>query len=663
MSVAITVSCASDLHNFRVQPPSLSASRIEKVPANTSTLESQAAKVLTAQEVNDIAKNITVLIQGQRQDGADFNGSGIIIARKGNVYYILTAEHVVPQGSDYTIVTPDDKQHISKDIKVLSGIDLAVLEFTSNQNYQIATIADYTPQTGSYIFVSGWPGLDVEDKEESRLFSAGVLFNKDFAFWTSKDPLDKGYEFLYGNITYPGMSGGPVFDISGRVIGVHGNSEGEGELGSEMVLGYGMGIPIRTFLKSMSQVGLTVTPSQAPPPTPTAQQISSIISFLNLKEPKNSKDAREWLKYGIQLWRLGQFPEAVAAYDTATQINPRLEQAWYVRGRVLAGLRKFEQAIASYDKALAIKPDFIDAWRLKGVTLGYIGRHQEAIECFEKALKIQPNYLEYVLHHFHGEALQALKRHSEAINSYTNVLKIQSNAATYSNRGVSYYELGNFQAALDDFNSTLQNNPEIDDQIRAYVNRGHTYVKLKKLQAALDDYTSAIKLYPQLPNPSEIAPEIKIANMYYDRGFVRESLKDFQGAIADYTEVVRINPQDSQAYYNRGNVQATLENLPAAIKDWSQAIEINPEYAEAYNNRGFAHFIRKERSKAIEDYNQAIRINPNFAIAYHNRGNAYKVDNRQLALADFRKAAQLYKEQDNQNGYLEVQKLIIELQQ
>jgi hypothetical protein len=32
-------------------------------------------------------------------------------------------------------------------------------------------------------------------------------------------------------------------------------------------------------------------------------------------------------------------------------------------------------------------------------------------------------------------------------------------------------------------------------------------------------------------------------------------------------------------------------------------------------------------------------------------------------LADFRKAAQLYKEQDNQNGYLEVQKLIIELQQ
>jgi tetratricopeptide (TPR) repeat protein len=651
--VAMTGNCTSKLPDSNAEPLSLPRSEVETVSASSSASQSQPAKALTAEEVNSIAKNITVLIKA---DGE--NGSGVIIAKDGNVYYVLTAKHVVKGHGNLTIVTSDGRQHPNTNVKESLGLDLAVLQFTSDRDYQVATLADYTPETGSYVFVSGWPGSEREE-EPNRLFSAGVLFNKDFAFWISKDPLQKGYELLYGNITYRGMSGGPVLDISGRVIGIHGNSEGEGD--SELVLGYGMGIPIRTFLKFTTQLGLSVTSSSDLPAFPGIQEIASITSFLNLEKPKNSGDAIASFKYGIQLFRLAKLQEAVTAFDTATNLNPKLQQAWYVRGRALGGLGQFEQAIESYDKAIAIQPNFLEAWRLKCVTISYRKRDEEAIDCYKQAIDIEPDF---VLYHFLGEALQALKRYPEAIDAYTDALNDQQNATTYSNRGVSYYELGNFQAAVEDFNRSLQNDPAIDDQMRAYVNRGNTRVKMGSLQSALEDYTAALNLAPNLSNLPGIASDINIANVYYDRGFVREQLGDFQGAFADYSEVLRINPNDAQAYSSRGNVRAAQGDFQAAIKDWNQALKINPEYPDAYNNRGYAYSLQKEWSKAMEDYNQAIRFNPKFAIAYHNRGNAYKaLGDRQRAIEDFRMAAQLYQDQGNRDGYEEVQKLIIELQQ
>jgi tetratricopeptide (TPR) repeat protein len=55
---------------------------------------------------------------------------------------------------------------------------------------------------------------------------------------------------------------------------------------------------------------------------------------------------------------------------------------------------------------------------------------------------------------------------------------------------------------------------------------------------------------------------------------------------------------------------------------------------------------------AIADYDQAIRLNPNDAAAYLGRGGTrYLLGDKQGAIADFQKAADLFKAQGNQAGY------------
>ncbi|MEL6471232.1 MAG: serine protease [Cyanobacteria bacterium J06623_4] len=215
------------------------------------------ANALTGEEINDIARETTVLINSSSP------GSGVIIARNGSVHYVLTAHHVVNTNETYFVKTSDKEEYEARNIIQLQGIDLAVVEFESGQkSYPTVTIATTNHvQEGQTVFVSGWPNPGSSIQTRIRQFTTGEISG------LPEEPLHHGYQLVYTNVTRVGMSGGPVFDTSGRLIGIHGLAEGAdtGEIaGSEPIIqsgnddlvstalsvGFNIGIPSNTFLSN-----------------------------------------------------------------------------------------------------------------------------------------------------------------------------------------------------------------------------------------------------------------------------------------------------------------------------------------------------------------------------------------------------------------------------
>jgi tetratricopeptide (TPR) repeat protein len=337
------------------------------------------AIALTAADVNNIAQDITVLINAKdpSKGGAIVeNGSGSIIAKEGNNYYVLTANHVVcktPERAicqrryDYQIVTYNGKKYSLDNSKIekLPGVDLAVLQFTSQENYQLATLANYELATDEqFMYASGWAAPNRYMQRQQRLFSIGKIIPKDIMPLFRIFPPSYGYELVYTSRTYGGMSGGPVLDTDGRVIAVHGQNEGElvEDLQSQqqesvrLAIGYSRGIPISTFLRLAPKSGmrLRLKVESKPPVKPNLRDIGDQY-YREFPAPgPNNTNAIDLANYGNQMWRMGQLALALSSYDKALQINPEFYQVWYQRGLMLTYWRKFNAAMESYDKALQI---------------------------------------------------------------------------------------------------------------------------------------------------------------------------------------------------------------------------------------------------------------------------------------------------------------------
>jgi S1-C subfamily serine protease len=225
-----------------------------------------ALAIPSASEIAAYAEKITVRIDGQNP------GSGVLFARKGQTYYVLTSAHVVATEDEYVVVTPDNQRQavVYKRIKKLAGADLAIIQFDSPNSYQLAKLGDSNQsQRGTVTYVSGWPAGGTAITKPTLLFTQGLV---------SASPQvaqSDGYELIYTNNTLPGMSGGPVLNAYGHLIGIHGRAETarqEQTANPDIVLkvGLNLGIPINLIMTLVPKAGLNLALRQEilPPPPP-----------------------------------------------------------------------------------------------------------------------------------------------------------------------------------------------------------------------------------------------------------------------------------------------------------------------------------------------------------------------------------------------------------
>jgi serine protease Do len=134
------------------------------------------------------------------------HGSGVIVSEDG---YVLTAAHVAGKPErPATIILPDGRRARAKTLGLHRTMDAGLMKITDKGPWPHAEMGDSRGiEKGAWCAVTGHPG----GYEESRnpVFRVGrVLLTDKFAITTDCT--------LVG-----GDSGGPLFDMSGKVIGIN----------------------------------------------------------------------------------------------------------------------------------------------------------------------------------------------------------------------------------------------------------------------------------------------------------------------------------------------------------------------------------------------------------------------------------------------------------
>jgi tetratricopeptide (TPR) repeat protein len=167
----------------------------------------------------------------------------------------------------------------------------------------------------------------------------------------------------------------------------------------------------------------------------------------------------------------------------------------------------------------------------------------------------------------------------------------------------------------------------------AYVNRGAVLQDLGDWHAALDDYDNA--LARQQGQPGE-------ADSHNHRGQVLKALKRFAEALESFDRAIALEPARSAFHNNRGIVLRLLGRYLQALAAFDQALALQPAYPQAFNNRANTLNNLGRHQEALESYDQAIALLPGFATFHTNRGNILQqLRQPDLALQSYRQATLL----------------------
>ncbi len=147
-----------------------------------------------------------------------------------------------------------------------------------------------------------------------------------------------------------------------------------------------------------------------------------------------------------------------------------------------------------------------------------------------------------------------------------NVAREPSAWVAHNNLGGAYLRAGKVEEAIQQFDLTLQINP---DYPVAYYNLGGAWKRLGRLPEAIEYYQRAVQVRPDY------------AEAQNNLGVTLGQVGDLAGAIEHLEQAVRIKPDFAEARYNLAVALELAGRIPDAIGHLEEVVRIKPDFPGA----------------------------------------------------------------------------------
>ena len=182
----------------------------------------------------------------------------------------------------------------------------------------------------------------------------------------------------------------------------------------------------------------------------------------------------------------------------------------------------------------------------------------------------------------------------ERVDACTYVIKAgifgpRDLSIAYNNRGIAQGKLRQHDAALADFEISLNLDPAYADALH---NRAVEFARFGQLREALEDLSAAINLKPH-------------ADFYRSRGVVHENLGFFAQAIDDYSQAAKMDPDD---FASRNSMAWILATAPKAdLRKGKRAVQAAQEALNLQDSPSHRDTLAAAYAEA-GDFSSAVEI-------------------------------------------------------
>ncbi|QDT34570.1 tetratricopeptide repeat protein [Thalassoglobus polymorphus] len=374
------------------------------------------------------------------------------------------------------------------------------------------------------------------------------------------------------------------------------------------------------------------SPQKKPAATKANSQSQDSASPSTAKSPKRVTYS-QILKASDELLKKRDAKNALILLTKAIQAKPNESTAYVKRAAILADAKLFKRAISDMNAAIAIDTENPKLRNTRGYFLLLLKEYDAAERDFNKAIDLDREYPQ--VYNNRGLVFIGQDQHIKALNDFQMAIKLNPEYVdAYNNLGFVYLQMEDpdYPKAIETFTKVL----EIDSKyLNALSNRGRAYLKLEQFDAAIADFTTAIEIQPE--NDQYY---LHRSEAYKAAGNEELSKKDLQHVVwtqrlNEINRRIANNSKNIDLWIARGRHMLLNDRIESAERSFDNAIALDGKNVIALTDRVKLHFSQGQFTEAADLCTKALEKNDSTEIR-SLRGNAYlqagKLDE---AIADY----------------------------